>query len=245
MWASPVTIRASSETIRAISATMRARSATTSARGVTIWSRASPESSRRAPRYNPAMRRLGRWMLNALTMLSLLLCVSTCVLWARSFYVWDIVDLTSCHRYCVRSMRGGLIVERLTVELFSWGDPQGTVAYAANWEFSHISLKSDAPERPFAFGASDSFEVSQGLSGGIFPPRTRTRTQTVSCPHWFVAAILALPSGLRLAFRRRRPKASACPACSYDLTGNVSGVCPECGTKIATPPPVERSTADA
>jgi len=24
-----------------------------------------------------------------------------------------------------------------------------------------------------------------------------------------------------------------CPACSYNLTGNVSGICPECGTKIA------------
>jgi len=24
-----------------------------------------------------------------------------------------------------------------------------------------------------------------------------------------------------------------CPMCGYDLTGNTSGVCPECGTKIA------------
>jgi hypothetical protein len=23
-----------------------------------------------------------------------------------------------------------------------------------------------------------------------------------------------------------------CPACGYDLTGNVSGTCPECGRKI-------------
>ena len=31
------------------------------------------------------------------------------------------------------------------------------------------------------------------------------------------------------ALRRR----SMCVGCSYDLTGNTSGVCPECGTKIA------------
>jgi hypothetical protein len=29
---------------------------------------------------------------------------------------------------------------------------------------------------------------------------------------------------------RRRAEAGHCPACGYDLTGNVSGVCPECGT---------------
>jgi len=23
-----------------------------------------------------------------------------------------------------------------------------------------------------------------------------------------------------------------CPKCSYNLTGNVSGICPECGTKF-------------
>ncbi len=26
-----------------------------------------------------------------------------------------------------------------------------------------------------------------------------------------------------------------CPKCDYDLTGNVSGVCPECGTEIEKP----------
>ena len=28
---------------------------------------------------------------------------------------------------------------------------------------------------------------------------------------------------------RRRITCGLCPACGYDLTGNVSGVCPECG----------------
>ncbi|MFH1109328.1 MAG: hypothetical protein V1790_09060 [Planctomycetota bacterium] len=33
--------------------------------------------------------------------------------------------------------------------------------------------------------------------------------------------------------RRRRPlDPNTCPKCRYDLTGNVSGVCPECGTAI-------------
>ena len=36
-----------------------------------------------------------------------------------------------------------------------------------------------------------------------------------------------------LEFRRmRRRQANQCVKCEYNLTGNVSGVCPECGTPI-------------
>lgn len=31
---------------------------------------------------------------------------------------------------------------------------------------------------------------------------------------------------------RKRVAASICHRCSYDLTGNESGICPECGTSI-------------
>ena len=32
--------------------------------------------------------------------------------------------------------------------------------------------------------------------------------------------------------RQRRRGRGLCIECGYDLTGNMSGVCPECGTKI-------------
>jgi len=35
--------------------------------------------------------------------------------------------------------------------------------------------------------------------------------------------------------RRRRRKRGLCVKCGYDLKGNVSGVCPECGTEIEKP----------
>jgi hypothetical protein len=37
----------------------------------------------------------------------------------------------------------------------------------------------------------------------------------------------------------RRPRPGLCPTCRYNLTGNTSGVCPECGTKIQTPAPAK------
>jgi hypothetical protein len=55
-------------------------------------------------------------------------------------------------------------------------------------------------------------------------------------PQWMLVIVTALPTlaawgAARLRTRRARLRArrGACPACGYDLTGNVSGVCPECG----------------
>ena len=45
-------------------------------------------------------------------------------------------------------------------------------------------------------------------------------------------AIAFIRGPLRRWRRRRRAAAGHCQECDYDLTGNVSGVCPECGTKI-------------
>lgn len=52
---------------------------------------------------------------------------------------------------------------------------------------------------------------------------------------WYAAVPLWIPLGLAGAaaafFWTRRPRAAegACTACGYDLTGNVTGRCPECG----------------
>ncbi len=59
----------------------------------------------------------------------------------------------------------------------------------------------------------------------------------VMFPHWFPALIFAItPAVWLIKWRKRRKLAMAgnCPACGYDLTGNESGVCPECGEVPAT-----------
>ena len=51
-------------------------------------------------------------------------------------------------------------------------------------------------------------------------------------PAWLVMAVTLIPSvaWLSVVARARRRKARhLCAACGYNLTGNTSGVCPECG----------------
>ena len=60
--------------------------------------------------------------------------------------------------------------------------------------------------------------VSRGLGNGT----------SVGLPIWIPFLLIALPTAY-LFWRDRRPPRGHCRECGYNLTGNVSGVCPECG----------------
>jgi hypothetical protein len=54
-------------------------------------------------------------------------------------------------------------------------------------------------------------------------------------PAWIFLFLffLAIPAALHWRFRRRKPLfTGVCRCCGYNLTGNVSGRCPECGTLL-------------
>ena len=51
-------------------------------------------------------------------------------------------------------------------------------------------------------------------------------------PLWLPLACVSLLTLVLFIRNRPQPLEGFCMECSYDLTGNVSGVCPECGTKI-------------
>ena len=67
------------------------------------------------------------------------------------------------------------------------------------------------------------------------------RFDSYRMPLWFLAVVflaypaVALTGDLRRWQRRRRERHDLCLKCGYDLTGNVSGVCPECGTEVKQP----------
>ncbi len=66
-------------------------------------------------------------------------------------------------------------------------------------------------------------------------------TREVTLPFWALFLLAAFPAGLlgaRACRRVRWLRTGRCLGCGYDLTGNTSGVCPECGT------PAERASSE-
>jgi hypothetical protein len=53
---------------------------------------------------------------------------------------------------------------------------------------------------------------------------------TVWVPIWTPLLLVALPTAFLWWRDRRRIPPDHCQKCGYNLTGNVSGICPECGT---------------
>jgi hypothetical protein len=69
------------------------------------------------------------------------------------------------------------------------------------------------------------------------PPAIRytITDRMITFPHWFPLLVFtALPAWWSVARIReaRRIREGCCKTCGYDLTGNVSGACPECGGKV-------------
>jgi hypothetical protein len=59
--------------------------------------------------------------------------------------------------------------------------------------------------------------------------------QMLRMPLWLPFLVLLIPTLLLWQRDHREPRPGFCRACDYDLTGNVSGVCPECGLEIMAP----------
>ena len=53
----------------------------------------------------------------------------------------------------------------------------------------------------------------------------------VFIPFWMPLIAIVVPTAI-LWHRDRRPRKGHCPHCGYNLTGNESGVCPECSTPV-------------
>lgn len=89
----------------------------------------------------------------------------------------------------------------------------------------------------------------------LHPPTTGTFAQlpqvlwesgtgVVLIPAWLPLGCLLLIINLLYVYHMRRRRNLEC-ACGYDLTGNISGQCPECGTTVRrhTAPGVQRDHA--
>jgi 4-amino-4-deoxy-L-arabinose transferase-like glycosyltransferase len=187
-----------------------------------------------------------RRLLNLLTALSLLLCVAVVVVWVRSTSGREMIGWRT--RYVGESAmhqtfrgliwsRGDVVVavnnyghlDRRSGSPMPRSDWQGTQFYHRRAEPDSLRVRSDDALLNWNGFCVDFTRIARnGAAVG---------SGEVGAPAWFLAAVtLAGPAlwtakrlwrAKRLWSRRRR---GLCPSCAYDLTGNVSGVCPECGS---------------
>jgi len=180
--------------------------------------------------YNPAMRRR---LFNILAALSLVVCVGLLVMAVRSamgtdkFARWRARGVTSIvFEMDSVEFRGG------SVSCFRQRLPDRD---HGSWQWTHwrSSFAENTWQTWLSFGMQRS---SRPYSMLLF----------VRIPLWLPITLTAIPPTMmltRLRRRRKRRKVGHCLACGYNLTGNVSGICPECGTAIPVRPSAEGATA--
>jgi hypothetical protein len=151
------------------------------------------------------------------SLISLALCLAAAALWVRSHA-----------RFCWFDVGFGDAMIRIRAErgevAFSPGRP-GMVYYLLPYPNSRVwspSLDDLCEHHLAGFGLT--WKADAFGNGRV-----------IVVPDWFLLAISAvLPAAWLVAFLKAcsRIAAGCCRSCGYILTGNTSGVCPECGTAV-------------
>jgi len=153
-----------------------------------------------------------RRLVKLVTILSLLVCLGALGLWVRSYWVHDQLQ--------VRAVEHWLILHSTSGVLFVFDNRFiDSQAFRIEW----IRQPEIAGKTPLGLLGSlidFNYDASLPSSAG----------KVLTFPHWAVAALFALLPSARLYRRLRRREDGRCKKCGYDLAGNVSGVCPECGS---------------
>ena len=126
----------------------------------------------------------------------------------------------------VKSKPGKHFVNNFLTHAYAagWGHgvPMGGLATAPKYEFMGITWAGMTNIQQFSPVA----------------PMTENHLMIVIVPLWILVVLFGvMPAIWLVKFLRayqvsHRIKQGCCTACGYDLAGNVSGVCPECGTAV-------------
>jgi hypothetical protein len=188
-----------------------------------------------------------RPLLKALSAVSLILCFACLILGIRGIWQSDTISFSWKNWRCaIISAHGGLVLRQV----------EHTAPGPLRWE----------SEKGFFAPGEDDFLVISGVPGTWFRERRLlgciattgvantdsggyvhlARFGTLVIPLWLMGVVFGA-AGTWLPYRlwgdrRQRwlARTGRCPQCGYNLTGNTSGVCPECGipTNPSRSPPL-------
>ncbi len=155
-------------------------------------------------------------------------CGLLLVVWIDSAFVSTLVAGCGYDRLGKAMIGGGRIEFELTTTYqrgfgeFDCG-VESTMEQSWLWRLGLVLPHLSAPR----FGAGPGTGIVQTLpkssSGTLF---------SIMVPFWLMLVVAGLPT-LILWYRDRPPREGYCDKCGYNLTGNTSGTCPECGEPIS------------
>jgi hypothetical protein len=152
---------------------------------------------------------------------SLLLCVVTVVLGVRSYWIGDI--------WTVAAPLWKQPIPRVKQDrVFQVALSRGCCAMTSSVAIAGPGIYTS----PLILHSSSTEEGSTLRTSDPLALVGASRAYLLLGP----AVVFAIPPALCLAFRRGRRGSNQlkCRVCSYDLTDNTSGVCPECGTAVVS-----------
>jgi hypothetical protein len=185
------------------------------------------------------VRRLARILVNALTVLSLLLFVATVALWVRSHGPADLVWWRRHGtNYQVESIDGGVIVMRIETLIHdpAPGEQMIPPAHATrNGAGGRFFTRLLPAEGGWCQTRGGAFTVPRRTFGFQYAPvGDGSIIRLLRIPHAaFLSVTAFLPivyfaRALRATYRRRSRIGGLCPICGYDLRATPDR-CPECG----------------
>jgi hypothetical protein len=217
---------------------------------VVLWRRYERRWAGRA--FDPLTRgqRIRRVLFTTAAAASFILSLAIAACWVRSYHVTDSFnfhsffdegDRTFWRQTVWQSGRGSVGVNGI-IQSGQRGVLRRDIenAYVQNWgmSLSAVPLHWANPPREIDFGFGPD-QRKWGFVWGYFEHgRTASRPAHYGyefiAPFWTLQVVsLALPLlwSCRMTRRRRLIRSGHC-RCGYNLTGNTSGICPECGTAV-------------
>lgn len=194
-------------------------------------------------------------LLRTSTLIVLTLCsISLAVLWGSTHVSWvpsnrisnPVLNLATTDRNVHISINSSKFTELLiyawygnaSVSVIRWIDPTAPVS-EIRWQRGPFAVCKTRIPTSICSNLEDVPYVDGTEKGTLFPSRGNRIPvwYRFDCPIWIMFVTVAIVPSItfvRFALRRRRSRrlGPTCKKCGYNLTGNTSGVCPECGQPI-------------
>ena len=173
--------------------------------------------------------------------LSLLLCVATVALWARSYWWGDQIGWQTARRGSdVISSRGQISLLVTTLDQNNPSLPRSNPRYFESRQDSLQGTISYQPYRPNLYLSFAGFFIARAIhSSPPNPARLAGATEWgFGVPHWFLCTFTAAcPASWYVSNQMQRRRTlrlheTLCLRCGYDMRATPER-CPECGTAVS------------